>query len=439
MVATACVLGAALGIVAGVNVAGTPPSFASAGLIGDGSSFAGPEILSWAQAVAGPPYDLTVNYAPDSSGQGRFDFGSRTVDFAVTDIAYQSVAFDTAQPTFAFDYVPVTAAGVGFMYHLNGLASGTTLQLSSYSICSIFTGGVTNWDSPVIQADNPGVALPDTPLKPVIRTDLAGTNYVLQQYCIDEQPALWAAFVDAPSTEQYPDQVGDLSTTQPRSDWPLFSGAIFQSGSANAADTVANPNDNGYITAIEPAYAQQRQTPVASVKNASGHYVQPTPGNVESGLLHDTEGANGVEDLDFNGRGPNVYNPSTYSYMLVPTTGSDPGKGATLSAFLDYALTIGQEEAPTIGYASLSPWLERFGLHEVRRDVPGAVPPTTAELGALRCIQFTLRDVRRGTGTPSCAAPPAATPEAPVVLALPAGAAVVMALVYRSRRRLLRR
>ncbi|HXY28310.1 MAG TPA: substrate-binding domain-containing protein, partial [Acidimicrobiales bacterium] len=333
------------------TAAPTPQPKASTGLIGDGSSFAGPEILGWASDVFKAPYNLTINFTSDSSGQGRFDFGSGTVDFAVSDIPYQGLAFDTAQPSFKFIYVPVTAGGVAFMYHLNGLPSGTTLQLSSYTICAMMTGGITTWNNQYIQEDNPGVSLPATPIHPVIRSDLAGTNFVLQEYCIHEQPALWKAFIDATATQQYPGQVGDLSDSQPRSDWPLFPGAILASGSANAADDVANPKVDGYFTAVETTYAIQRGFPVASVKNASGAYTQPSAVGVASALAYATQNSNGTHNLNFDGIGPHVYNPSTYSYLLTPTQGWSAAKGATMSQFVNYALTLGQQKAPQIGYA----------------------------------------------------------------------------------------
>ena len=182
-------------------------------IIGSGSSFAGPEVQQWQADTAKSPYNLNVDYTSTSSGDGRFNFGNDTVDFAVSDIPYQSMAFDTKQPTFPFIYVPVTAGGLAFMYHIDGLSK--TLQLSSYSACAVMTGGVKMWNDPVIQADNPGVALPNTAIHPVIRSDLAGTNFVLQEYCIHEQPALWKAFVTSPVVTNQAGQVGDLSATEP--------------------------------------------------------------------------------------------------------------------------------------------------------------------------------------------------------------------------------
>ena len=263
-------------MVGGLAFTSSPAMAAGVGLNGTGSSFAGPEISQWTIDTAKPPYNLNMNFTSSSSGDGRFQFANKTVNFGVTDIAYQPYPFDVTAPTFPFIYVPVTAGGLSFMYHLSGVSG--TLQLSSYSACAIFSGDVTNWNDPIIAADNPGLSLPNLEIHPVIRSDLAGTNFVFQEWCIDDQPALWAAFTGSPAIKSLPGQVGDLSTTSPRSDWPVFPNAISENGSAAAADAVADPNDDGYITAVETSYALQRNFPVASVKNASGDYTQPSRG-----------------------------------------------------------------------------------------------------------------------------------------------------------------
>jgi phosphate transport system substrate-binding protein len=383
-----------------IIMSASPAMAAGVTLNGAGSSFAGPEISQWTIDTAKSPYNLNINFTSSSSSDGRFEFANQTINFGVTDIEYQPVPLDTTQPTFPFIYVPVTAGGLAFMYHLNGFSG--TLQLSSYSACAIFTGGVTSWNSPIIQADNPGVTLPDVPITPVVRSDLAGTNFVFQEWCLDEQPALWAAFVNSPTTRSFPGQVGDLSATAPRSDWPLFQNATSASGSAAAADTVANPDDNGYITAVETAYALQRDFPVASVKNKSGDYTQPTAVDVASALAYATQLPNGTHVLNFNGTGPHVYNPSTYSYLLSPTTGSSAGNGAVLSQFVNYALTLGQHEAPEIGYASLGLSLEQYGVNQMMKYVPGAVAPTAAENQAYACGDLTPAEVQAGQTTITC-------------------------------------
>jgi phosphate transport system substrate-binding protein len=388
-----------LGLLA-LLVRGASPVSAATPLVGQGSSFAGPEVSQWVADVGHAPYNLPISYTSSSSGQGRFEFANQTVDYAVTDIPYQPQPFDTKSPTFPFDYIPVTAGGLAFMYHINGLSQ--KLQLSSFSACAVMTGAVAFWDDPVIQKDNPGVNLPHTAVHPVTRSDLAGTNFVLQEYCIHEQPALWSAFVTNPSIRSLSGQVSDLSATSPRSDWPLFPSAIPVNGSTTAASTVADPNNNGYITAVETAYAIEDNTPVASVKNASGVYTQPSALDVASALAYATQQPDGVHVLNFDGVGKNVYNPSTYSYLLTATTGWNAQKGATMSAFVNYALTRGQIKAPEIGYASLGLSLEQYGVNTVKADVPGAVAPTADEQAAYACGDFTPAEVQAGATAPTC-------------------------------------
>ena len=62
----------------------------------------------------------------------------------MSDTGYVSGTIGTTPPGFPFIFVPITAAGVAFMYNIPGLTK--TLQLSSYSACGALTGGITNWD-----------------------------------------------------------------------------------------------------------------------------------------------------------------------------------------------------------------------------------------------------------------------------------------------------
>ena len=90
-----------------------------------------------------------------------------------------------------------------------------------------------------------------------------------------------------------------------------------------------------------------------------------------SALAYATQLPNGTHQLNFDGAGPHVYNPSTYSYLLTPTAGWSPDKGNTMSQFVDYVLTLGQQKAPSFGYASLGLSLEQYGVNAVKANVPG--------------------------------------------------------------------
>lgn len=374
-------------------------------IAGTGSSFAAPAIESWDNDVHNAPYSLSVSYTSQSSGTGRYEFTNQTVDFAVSDIGYVGNT-DTTPPSFPFNFIPVTAGGIAFMYNVPGL--NRQLQLSSLTVCGLLTGGIKTWNDSHIAADNPGVSLPNTPVIPVTESDSAGTNFVLEEWCIHEQPALWAAFAQQQNSQSGgPTDGVAISATSPNSNWPGIQGGLDAQSTTTVASQVST--NNGAIGAVQVKYADDDgfggsdpTKNVALVKNASGQYTAPTPVDVASALAYATQQANGTHVLNFDGAGPHVYNPSTYSYLLTPTTGWSPNKGDTMSQYIDYVLTLGQQKAPTFGYASLGLSLEQYGVNAVQHNVPGAVPPTAAEQQAYACGDLTPSEVAAGQTTPTC-------------------------------------
>lgn len=380
-----------------------PVPHSGAGLNGDGSSFAAPAIETFDSTVNNPPYNITVNYSSTSSGDGRYEFTNATTDFAVSDIAYGLGSEDATPPSFPYIYVPITAAGIAFMYDIPNLTKN--LQLSSYTTCAILTGAITNWDDPHIAAQNPGVTLPNLPIRPMTESDPAGTNYVLEEWCIDEQPALWSAFANFVNH-----QAGNntpISATAPESEWPPLSNGLSAANTASVASNVVN--NPGGIGAVQQQYAKDvgygvgnPAQGVASEQNASGDYTQPSPVDVASALAYATQLPNGTHQLNFGGVGAHVYNPSTYSYLLTPTKGWNCAKGTTMSKFVNYSLTLGQQASPSFFYASLGLSLERYGVGSVINNVPCAVPVTSAEQSAYACGDLTPSEVAAGQTTPTC-------------------------------------
>jgi ABC-type phosphate transport system substrate-binding protein len=408
----------------------TPPpaperSFiATASIAGNGSSFASPAVTNWADQVGQSPYNISVSYTPSSSGQGRFEFTNGTVDYAVSDTGYVDSSVGTTPPSFPFAFIPITAAGVSFMYNVPGLSQ--TLQLTSYTACLLLTGQIKNWDDPALKQNgaNANVTLPNLPVLPVTESDPAGTNFVLEEYCIAEQPSVWAQYAKNMAALGPPPSGIPISATTPGSNWEApGNGYDEQSTSAVASNIV---NNAGAIGAVQVNYANDSgftgsnpAKAVAEVQNASGKFTLPTPVDVASALAYATQLSNGTHQLNFNGVGPNVYNPSTYSYLLTPTKGWSSAKGDTMSQFVNYVLTLGQQVAPKFGYATLGLSLERYGIDQVIANVPGAVDPTAAESQAYSCGDLTPSEVQAGQTTPTCgvtngAAPPPPPGETPI-------------------------
>jgi phosphate ABC transporter phosphate-binding protein len=342
---------------------------------GAGSTWSANAIQQWIANVT--QYGMTVDYAANGSSDGRAQYANGTVDFAVSEIPFglQDGASQEAVPSRKFAYMPIVAGGTSFMYNLKiGGAQVTSLRLSGDVLAKIFTGKITAWNDPAIQADNPGLTMPGTQITPVVRSDGSGTSAQFTAWMLARQPDIWNGFCQ---------QVGRSPCTQ-TSNYPVPPGSAFVSkaGSDGVAGFVRQPQSEGSITYVEYSYAKNAGFPVVKLLNDAGYYVLPTAQNVAVGLLGaniDTDESNPktylTQKLDgvYANTDPRAYPLSSYSYMIIPTDVSGTftaDKGTTLGAFAYYFLCTGQQQADVLGYSPLPINLVEAGLDQVRR-IPG--------------------------------------------------------------------
>jgi len=399
---------ARVGAVVGAVLVGLSPIVLVAGrasaapqLNGGGSSFAALEIQQWQADTARKPYSLNINYNSTGSTDGRDNFATGLYDFAASDVVYTTedgnVPTSTArcpggQPlTTCFVYVPVTAGGLAFMYNLIGPSGSrvTNLNLTPDEVCKIFTGAITSWNDPELVGTNPFLSsFAGRSINVRVRSDGAGESYVLSQFCIAVDPAVWQQFVMDQKTGNQPDEDPAFLAGGPVSNWPVagpsgtsFDATEFADGVADAiADPVAGVNSIGYVA---DGYAKVRNFPVASVQNEAGVFTQPTAINVTVALGYALPAAAnpGTFTLKYSGPDPRAYFPSTYSYLLAQTTGWDPTKGAELGQFACFDIGQGQTVAPTLGYAALSSVVVGIAVTEITK-IPGAPTASQCTAGA---------------------------------------------------------
>jgi phosphate transport system substrate-binding protein len=365
-------------------------------ITGTGSTWSQNALDQWRKNVAAN-YGMTVNYTGSGSSAGRQDFIAGSVDFAISEIPFQSKPEDGSapeRPTTPFAYMPIVAGGTSFMYNLNiGGKRVTGLRLAGETVTKIFTGVITNWNDPQIVSDNPGLAMPDKAIVPVVRSDGSGSSAQFSLWMSKQHPALWSAY-----------KCGGQSPCGLTSQYPTPANGKAQSGSLGVAGYVSQSYGEGAITYVEYSYALKSGFPVAQVLNASGSYVLPTGAAVavalQKAVINTTESSPDylTQDLTgvYNSADPVAYPLSSYSYMIVPTatTGNfTTQKGTSLSTFSNYMLCEGQKQAEVLGYSPLPENLVMAGLEQVKR-IPGAspaastcapgsiVPPPTAESGA---------------------------------------------------------
>jgi ABC-type phosphate transport system substrate-binding protein len=271
--------------------------------------------------------------------------------------------------------MPLVAGGTAFMYNLEvGGKRLTNLKLSGELIVKIFTGVITSWNDPAIAKENPGKSLPARKIIPVVRSDGSGSTAQLTTWMASEHSTLWDAYCKL---------AGRATPCGLTSNYPLVSGKGFvsQPGSQGVSGYVSQAANIGTITYVEYSYALKTNFPVAKVLNAGGYYVLPTASNVAVALLdakiNTTRGPKYLTQIltgVFRSTDPRSYPLSSYSYLIVPTevAGSfTTGKGRTLSAFANYYLCEGQQQAEVLGYSPLPINLVKAGLEQVKL-IPGA-------------------------------------------------------------------
>jgi ABC-type phosphate transport system substrate-binding protein len=371
------------------TAAPTPASYAT--IDGSGSAWQSVLIEQWAEDLA--PAGLTVDFNPDGSAAGRGDYmqGSQ-VDFAASDVAFRDGHDKLGRtgreaPAYGYSYIPAEAGGIALVYHLSAHGHQIRgLRLSAQTLMEIFTGQITNWDSPQITKDN-GYRLPDLRITPVVRTDGAGTTFFLSQWLAHEFPRQWNAFcarvtrgrVKAPCgpTEFYP-------VSGPG--WH----AKGETGANSLAGYVTSANGNGAIGYIEYAYALRAKAQVARLRNPAGRYVLPAAASVTEALSRAVvdENSRSADYLQENLTGsyadknPLSYPLSYYGYLIVPRSGTkvppvfSTAAGRSLSTYVIFALCAGQRQAAALGGAPLPRNLVSAGLRQVTQ-IPGhvAVPP----------------------------------------------------------------
>jgi phosphate ABC transporter phosphate-binding protein len=344
-------------------------------IAGAGSTWAENAVDEWRRAVN--QYGMRISYAGTGSSDGRRQFLSGTVDFAVSDIPFQTHPTDGSAAerpaSGSYAYMPIVAGGTVFMYHLtvNGKRV-TNLRLSGDVVTRIFTGAVKTWDDPVIKADNPGLQLPHRTIVPVVRSDGSGSTAQFTMWMANQHKALWQAYCA---------KVGRSGACGQTSYYPTVSGMIAQSGDLGVAGYVAQNYGEGAIGYVNYSYALNAHYPVAKVLNHAGYYTEPTPQNVAVSLLKAKINTNRssadylTQQLDgvYNDSDRRNYPLSSYSYMILPLKVQGTftkAKGNTLGAFSYYFMCQGQQQAPSLGYSPLPINLVKAGFDQIRR-IPG--------------------------------------------------------------------
>ncbi len=304
-------------------------SSGSVDLTGAGATFPYPLYSKWFADYA-TATGVRINYQSIGSGGGIRQLSEGTVDFGASDSPMKDDEIAKAKgPVMHF---PTVLGAVAVTYNLPELTA--SLRLSGPALADIFAGRITKWNDAKLAALNPGVKLPAGDILVVHRTDGSGTTFVFTDYLSAVSPA-WASG---------PGRAKEIS-------WPVGLGGKGNEGVAGQVKQT--PGSIGYV---ELAYVSQNKLPAASIQNASGNFIAPSPASITAaaaGVAADLPANTDYRLSIANAAGADAYPISSFTWILVYYQQADSVKGKKLQDFLRWALTEGEKQAAALDYAPL--------------------------------------------------------------------------------------
>jgi phosphate transport system substrate-binding protein len=293
-----------------------------------GATFPEPIYQKWFQDFHKAHPDIQVNYQAIGSGGGIRQLTEGTVDFGASDMPMTDEQISKIAK-FKVLHFPTVIGAIVPTYNVSGVGS---LNFTGATLAGIFLGNIKKWNDPALAKDNPGVKLPNQDITVVHRSDGSGTSFVFSDYLSKVSP-------------EWKTKVGVNASVN----WPVGLGG---KGNAGVTGLVKQtPYSIGYV---ELTYAVQNKMDYGSIKNAAGKFVKADFNTV-------TEAAAGAaKDMpaDFrvsinNAPGKDAYPISTFTWLLIPDKIGDATKKKSITDFLQWMMTTGQEDAQALSYAPL--------------------------------------------------------------------------------------
>lgn len=221
---------------------------------GAGATFPYPIYAKWADAYK-KLSGVGLNYQSIGSGGGIKQIKAKTVTFGASDMPLKPDDLKSA----GLVQFPAIIGGVVPVVNIKGIAPGQ-LQLNGDIIAAIYLGDIANWNDPQIKRLNPKLALPDTAIAPVYRSDGSGTNFLFTDYL-------------SKANAKFKSTIGANASVQ----WPVGIGAKGNEGVANMTTQT-----DGAIGYVEYAFAKQNKMTTTTLINKAGKTVVPSAESFQS-------------------------------------------------------------------------------------------------------------------------------------------------------------
>jgi phosphate transport system substrate-binding protein len=295
-------------------------------LHGAGGTFPDPLYEEWFQSFHQAHPAVQVHYDAIGSAAGIRELQQGRIDFGASDMPLSSDT--TSQGLSGITQLPMVLGAVVPIYNLTGLRG--RLNFTPEILAAIYLGKIKKWDDPQLKAVNAGLALPDSDISVVHRSDGSGTTFVFTDYLSKVSPD-WKVSIGSGV----------------RVSWPVGVGAERNEGVASVVQRTSN--SIGYAEFI---YAIQHELSFGAVRNAAGQFVRANISSVMAAARASASPGSNFGVSITNSSAKDAYPIASYTWLLVPEH-LDHNKRPVMSELLRWMLTSGQKSCSALGYAPL--------------------------------------------------------------------------------------
>jgi len=292
---------------------------------GAGATFPGPIYSKWFTEYSAAHSGVQINYQQIGSGGGIQQVTNGIVDFGASDMPMTDQALASSKVKLI--HIPTVLGAVVPIFNVPGVSD---LRFSPDVLADIYLAKITAWNDPRIAKDNPGVHLPGDKIIIVHRSDGSGTTFIWTDY-LSKVSNEWKNGPGSGTSVNWPTGVGGSHNEGVASQVRQFPGAI------------------GYVELI---YALQNHIDFGAIRNKAGNWVK---GSID-GVTDAAATAKMPDDYRVSitdAPGPNAYPISSFTYLLIPAHPADMNKEKVIKDMLNWIITSGESEAPSLSYAPL--------------------------------------------------------------------------------------
>lgn len=296
------------------------PALAATRLLETGSSLLYPLMNIWVAAYQAHRPDVQITTQSTGSGTGISQAVGGVAQIGASD-AYMS---DAQLRQTKMLNIPLAISAQQINYNIPGL-NNVHLNLSGPVLAGIYSGQITYWDDPRIEALNKSIAkrLPHRGIIPVHRSDGSGDTFIFSQYLSKSTPS-WA---------RGPGYGTTIS-------WPGVSSAVGANGNPGMVQTChATPYSIAYVGVSFLDQTNRAGLGYAALRNAAGRFVLPTAQTIAADARQ-LEGKTPADErisLIF-ASGADSYPIINYEYAIVNPHQPDAATRDALRAFLNWAI-----------------------------------------------------------------------------------------------------